>query len=193
LQPFINYYYLPSRDEYLQRQGLERFEEIQASPRFAELDAYSRAAVTALLDKGISNLTAEEETHYLTSAGELINRVLGLGDNRESDQDRELAIRREADEAVLALLRYGAMDRRRDDIEPTFDSSYQWIFEQPVSDRWVNFPEWMVDGSGLYLIVGKEASGKSTLMKYISTHIQTTDCLNRWAQPAPLVVAAFYF
>lgn len=49
----------------------------KASPRFAELDAYSRAAVTALLDKGRSNLTAEEETHYLTSAGELINRVLG--------------------------------------------------------------------------------------------------------------------
>jgi hypothetical protein len=171
----------------------KRFEAIQASPRFANLDAYSKAAVAALLDQGNSRLPAEEETHYVTSAGELINRVLGLGDDGESGREKELAIRREADDAVLALLRYGAMDRRRDDIEPTFDSSYRWIFGQPVGDRWVNFPEWMVDGSGLYLIAGKEASGKSTLMKYISTHIQTTDCLNRWAQPAPLVVAAFYF
>ncbi|KAH6838591.1 hypothetical protein B0I37DRAFT_241098 [Chaetomium sp. MPI-CAGE-AT-0009] len=179
--------------DYVQRKNEERFDEIQASPRFAELDAYSRAAVTALLDQGKSNLTTEEETHYITSAGQLINRVLGLGENRESDREREASIRRNADDAVLGLLRYGAMDRRRDEIEPTFDSSFQWIFEKPVDDRWADFPEWMVDGSGLYVIVGKEASGKSTLMKYISTNTRTADYLTRWARPIPLVVTTFYF
>ncbi|KAK3295252.1 uncharacterized protein B0H64DRAFT_459171 [Chaetomium fimeti] len=170
----------------------ERFDEIQASPRFAELDAYSKAAVTALLAQGKSNLTTEEETHYLTSAGELINRVLGPGNNGEPDREREFAIRREADGAVLRLLQYGAMDRRKDDIEPTFGSSFQWIFEEPVNERWTNFPEWMADGSGLYLITGKEASGKSTLMKYISTQPQTTPAPGLKSQEEGLLRSLLY-
>lgn len=62
-----------------------------------------------------------------------------------------------------------------------------------MDDRWASFPQWMVNGSGLYLITGKEASGKSTLMKYVSTHARTAECLTEWARPVPLVVAAFYF
>lgn len=170
-----------------------RSAEAQASPRFAELDAYSKAAVIALLDQADCSLTTEQEANYVTSAGELINRVLGPGESNEPDQERELAIRREADTAVLELLRYAAMDRRRSDIGQTFASSCQWIFEKPVNDEWVDLPEWLSSGSGLYLIAGKEASGKSTLMKYILTHPQTVECLKRWAQSDCLATAGFYF
>ncbi len=138
-------------------------------------------------------MTPEEETNYLSSAGELINRVLGPGTSGEPDLERESAIRREADATVLELLRYTAIDHRRGNIEQTFDSSCRWIFEKPPNDEWVDLPEWLAAGAGIYLIAGKEASGKSTLMKYIFTRPQTIERLTSWQQSDRLAVAAFYF
>jgi hypothetical protein len=44
-----------------------------------------------------------------------------------------------------------------------------------------------------FMITGKPGSGKSTFMKFITSHEQTRSALNTWSAKRKLVVASFYF
>ncbi|KAK4444466.1 hypothetical protein QBC34DRAFT_282585, partial [Podospora aff. communis PSN243] len=53
--------------------------------------------------------------------------------------------------------------------------------------------QWLTYGEGIFHVSGKAGSGKSTLMKSISSDAETTHCLREWAGDKTLVVASFFF
>ncbi|KAI1816650.1 hypothetical protein GGS20DRAFT_537131 [Poronia punctata] len=71
-------------------------------------------------------------------------------------------------------------------MEGEADGQTQYMMEDRL------FP-WLRDGRGVFHISGKAGSGKSTLMKHISTHARTRHHLEEWAGQRKLVYAAFYF
>jgi hypothetical protein len=179
--------------------GQNSVDDVQASPRFQRLDPPDKSALIALLSQCRDDSTPEEWNRYYTSAGQLLNRVLGIGAQRQSGvvmdeaRDKERQIREKTHGALMALLHQGCVDERRRDIGKASEESLRWVFEEPVDRRRGGIPEWLATGSGLYLISGTEASGKSTLMSHILTNRQTKKYLEDWASPHKLVEASFFF
>jgi hypothetical protein len=85
------------------------------------------------------------------------------------------------------------METRRTQIADAFATSCGWVYEESNNGKWENLSTWLTSDSGVYLIVGNEASGKSTLMKYIYAHEKTRALLKDWAHPDEFVTAAFFF
>ncbi len=118
--------------------------------------------------------------------------------------------RERAQSQFLASLEYDGMIDRESRIATAHESTFRWVFRdtrslEPSSRvmRWSNMQEWFESEDQLYWITGKAGSGKSTLMKYLSTPTSETSeehrtlrChpyLKKWAGSLKLVVATFYF
>ena len=100
---------------------------------------------------------------------------------------------------ILQSLEFDGMVTRRDGIVDAFPDTFEWLFD-PLTDSGVNdtasssFTHWLgSETNEAFWITGKPASGKSTLMKFISNHRSRDVHLQRWATDHPLLVAAFYF
>ncbi|ORY17482.1 hypothetical protein BCR34DRAFT_437838, partial [Clohesyomyces aquaticus] len=96
----------------------------------------------------------------------------------------------------LDSLSYDEMFVRHGQISDAFHETFKWLFEPPQEQTsWDNFTAWLRnnDGQRTYWISAKPGSGKSTLMKYIASHIETDTELRAWAAGSPLVRASFYF
>jgi hypothetical protein len=52
---------------------------------------------------------------------------------------------------------------------------------------------WLLSGTGIFHVIGKPGSGKSTLMKFIYNHGHTKRLLNTWSENKKLVLAHFFF
>lgn len=78
------------------------------------------------------------------------------------------------------------MNHRFQEIEPSFQGSYQWIF-----DHGPKFIDWLKSNEGIYWISGKAGSGKSTTMKYICQH----HLMQRYIGPSrgQVVLIKFFF
>ncbi|KAK4552316.1 hypothetical protein LTR86_010487 [Recurvomyces mirabilis] len=88
---------------------------------------------------------------------------------------------------MVAGLGFTGMRDREEHIEPAAAKTFQWIFEQP------EFTNWLGQGPSLHWITGKAGSGKSTLMKFISTHPQTTQLLDSTYGRDKYTIGSFYF
>ncbi|KAJ2897694.1 hypothetical protein MKZ38_004471 [Zalerion maritima] len=164
----------------------DKINQVQASPQYLELDAHGKAVLDTLLLQYRQSISSEEAARYFAAGGRFIN---GL-----QSPAAETKTVRDVGEALLEVLRYKVMESRRDDIAKEFQSSCKWVFEDnPPGSRWTSLPDWLANGSGVYLIEGHEASGKSTMMKYIFTNDQTHTHLQTWAGPDSLVATAFFF
>jgi hypothetical protein len=93
---------------------------------------------------------------------------------------------------LLRSLEFAEMSTREEHVASAHDETFEWIFEK-TETSWSNFARWLEDGTGLYWIAGKAASGKSTLMKYIVHHEKTISLLRAWTGDAEPIVASFYF
>ncbi|OIW22738.1 hypothetical protein CONLIGDRAFT_147820 [Coniochaeta ligniaria NRRL 30616] len=184
------------REELRENRRHEWIQELKTSPQFERLDPYSKAVVTALLKQRGPGSTKKELNRYMAAAGQSINRALGREVATTTGPDLETsgedAIRAGVNGAVLEILQYRAMDHRRSDIDNAFDSSLKWAYQTPLDQRWTDLPAWLARGEGVYLIAGNEASGKSTMMKYILTNDVTLACLREWAGSEALVMASFF-
>jgi len=75
----------------------------------------------------------------------------------------------------------------------------QWIFdaspEQPHTDDFDSFPRWLsaTGCSNTYWISGKPGTGKSTLIKFVSSHPRTAAHLRAWAKGRTLIKGSFFF
>jgi len=177
--------------------GSNLVDDIQSSPLFQQLDLFGKWALIALLSQCSDDPTPEEQSRYYNSAGQLLSRVLGIGAHpgvvMEEARDNEHRMREETHSALMALLRQGFVDERRRDIGEASEESLQWVFPDEAVEG--TLPKWLASGKGLYTISGTEASGKSTLMKYVLTDDRTSKYLEKWA-PTPanrLVKASFFF
>ncbi|KAF4456275.1 P-loop containing nucleoside triphosphate hydrolase [Fusarium austroafricanum] len=191
--------YCSTRQRHVREDDIQ---QIQESPEFQELDAYSKAVVTALLEQYLTSKNIKEAACCFTSARQLMSHIrmsvgaenvqdVGSPSNQAPTAKHERIL--EADGTLLELLQYRFMENRKATITEASASSCQWVYDAPVDGKWTSLPEWLAHGSGVYLIVGNEGSGKSTMMKYISTHEKMLTYLRRWADQSSLATAAFFF
>ena len=85
---------------------------------------------------------------------------------------------------------FAEIDDRREQVQRAHRETFRWIFQ---SDHETGFAAWLSSGDGIFWIHGKPASGKSTLMKYITQEKRLEELLDVWTGSSPLVVASFYF
>ena len=98
-------------------------------------------------------------------------------------------------ERILHKLAFRNMVDRERRISKAYRQTFEWIFCDPKSDSrpWSSFKNFLERSSKkIYWITGKPGSGKSTLMKYIRHHPQTTKLLQTWGAD-DVTQAAFYF
>ncbi|GJC94879.1 small S protein [Colletotrichum higginsianum] len=83
------------------------------------------------------------------------------------------------------------------DIKPAHKGTFEWIYSEPrlgaSGATWTNFHDWLQNDSGIYWISGKAGSGKSTLMKLVSTDERTRQPLLDWGVGSRLLILSFYF
>ncbi|KAK8121610.1 hypothetical protein PG984_010280 [Apiospora sp. TS-2023a] len=100
--------------------------------------------------------------------------------------------------AMMDGLGFSTIHVRQDAIPQNFQSTYGWIFDRrprcgPEGPMWHSFPNWLQGSSdSVYWITGKPGSGKSTMMKYIAGSTATTQYLQKWAGPLPVLAISYY-
>ena len=95
-----------------------------------------------------------------------------------------------SDQVLLLSLRFDYMAQRQATVEPAHEQTFEWILD-PSSP--VKFDDWLRFQDGIYWVMGKAGSGKSTLMKFLLNHKKTAESLRSWAEPKRLVTASFFF
>ena len=88
----------------------------------------------------------------------------------------------------------GIFDRERD-VKSNFPDTFQWILKgSSQNQKWPSLIDWLRTGSGCYWINGKAASGKSTLMRFLSQQTETREALQQWARGHEHIhIANFFF
>lgn len=91
---------------------------------------------------------------------------------------------------VLASLTFDQIQYRQKTVAKAHQATFDWALD-PLSPT--KLEPWLRTGSGIYWIKGKAGSGKSTLMKYLTTHPQTMSALRPWAGARSMITASFFF
>ncbi|KAK4201145.1 prion-inhibition and propagation-domain-containing protein [Triangularia verruculosa] len=98
---------------------------------------------------------------------------------------------------VLARLWFRKIDDRRESINHAHQRTLEWVLqpdENLTKDaQWDDLPKWLRSSSGIYWIVGKAGSGKSTLMKYLYMQSLTRTFLVEWAKGERLHICNYFF
>lgn len=99
---------------------------------------------------------------------------------------------------IRAQLWFRGMYDRETYISEAHDKTFEWVFEGQEHSRRLHlsradFATWLQDNRPIYWITGKPGSGKSTLMKFLTRHADTKQCLSKWASGTELVTFSFYF
>lgn len=86
-------------------------------------------------------------------------------------------------------LDFAERSHRYESIKDAHPTTFDWIFEKSE----LGLISWLRKGTGIYWIQGKPGSGKSTLMKFLHDHPQTSEILNQWRQGRNHTSAWFFF
>lgn len=196
----------------------ERFDRLDAANKEIAKDLVIRnasgdlglqaqiSALSALLDQAQAVITSQEQASKRAIAD--VFQQLGLVSVSQAEDTRVLAQIQKTDRQInqmisneiLESLHFTSITERLEAVDESHRTTFDWIFRR-VEDttqysegrRWGDFSNWLQSGAGLYWINGKAGSGKSTLMKYIVSHHQTSALLRRWAGNSKLCTAAFFF
>lgn len=93
-------------------------------------------------------------------------------------------------EAILKGLRFEHIRERESRVETAHKATFHWVFDQNSP---VNLGSWLRTGNGTYWIEGKAGSGKSTMMKYLLQHEETSRSLQQWANGKELFIGSHFF
>ncbi|KAJ3549344.1 hypothetical protein NM208_g548 [Fusarium decemcellulare] len=146
-----------------------------------------------LANEPSSTTDAEKSTRHQN-----IQRVMTFGNASGSEETNESTVSNQEfspiAKRVLLNLHYRMIHVRRESVSESSNGTFTWALEKPVSDQpWDSLPHWLESNQGCYWITGKPGSGKSTLMKYISSDERTLNYLRAWAGSYPLACASFFF
>jgi hypothetical protein len=119
---------------------------------------------------------------------------------------------------ILAGLRFSLTDQRFADVRDAHDNTFNWVFDgqsnensskdldsqildenssEGLDSQMLEFAntmqEWLTSQDGVFQIIGKPGSGKSTLMKFLCQHERTQALLQEWAQAKKLVFFRYFF
>jgi hypothetical protein len=169
----------------------------QQSERFQSMDGTTRSILTALLStqtdvgQGLEDIKRALRDQTLAISQLLSPFCLALEFNAECktpvedvpltkhesrsgtwNQAFEDRIRLQVAARILDTLRFPTITAREEQIQEAYPATYEWIFKDLSAgpQPWNPFADWLRIGSGVYWMNGKAASGKSTLMRYVSHH-----------------------
>jgi len=104
---------------------------------------------------------------------------------------------------LLDSIHFREMNLRSNQIADSHHGTYEWVFNESCGDRSKmspipfraadSFLEWLSNDQPLFWISGKPGSGKSTLMKFLANHKQTSAMLQRRFQVHDVCIMQFYF
>lgn len=129
---------------------------------------------TAALERGVTSASLSHE------AQEQLRALLGVS---MTARDRALQ------HHIRTSLAFPEMHERRQIVEKAHIKTFRWLVEEvdpiqirPVkADARARYIKWLGSGAGIFHIMGKPGSGKSTLMKFLSGHDRTSVELHKWA------------
>ena len=133
----------------------------------------SRAAILKAVE-------AQESQSHLSVPSSQQDSSLEASTSQRSFESASSHDERNKANSIIDSLRFSEMRVRRDEIAEAARTTFGWIF----SERSSNFQRWLRSDGSLFWITGKAASGKSTLMKFLTSHPKTVDLLLDWADPS---------
>lgn len=110
--------------------------------------------------------------------------------------------RRLREDAILSSLIFDRMTDRKRAVDNACESTFDWAFKDslPREHWWTDekpnmLRTWLSQEHGSFFVVGKAGSGKSTFMKYLTSHVRTHELLKCWARAtdSSLLVASHFF
>ncbi|KAH7313718.1 hypothetical protein B0I35DRAFT_435724 [Stachybotrys elegans] len=168
-------------------------------------EAWKRAGQPLLIefDDGFRNTVSATKAIDLPKMLALAKKIEEEGPRFESDLE------------FLDSLTFRGIRARQKGIKLAHSATFEWIFEDTPTgnscDRGEGkqlntgsqsttkakdsryFSRWLKKEGGIFWIHGKPGSGKSTLMKFISSHDKTKRKLEQWAYPKQVQMAHYYF
>lgn len=146
--------------------------------KFSSIDDVKFQRVQSILDRWI------EEMPKLRPLSDV-----SMGLDREISRIPDGLIFDEQYQECLKSLDFVEARKRAQDVEATFEETYDWLF-----DRQMSFCDWLEGKhtSTTYWIQGKPGSGKSTAMKFILNHPSTLKLLEAYDRGS-WVVAGYFF
>lgn len=183
---------------------------VRNDERLGSLETYLQTIICTILD-GNSEMTEkiDQSTQIFTQLqmnhyDEIMTAISALSGPTQTTSQRitvevlaDLAAGRAAltERFILQSLAFRDLRAREESIDPAHASTFQWTLREDSQEnvKWSNFAQWLLAGDGIYWIRGKAASGKSTLMRFLTEAPETKDMLRKWAGNSRLHVASFYF
>jgi hypothetical protein len=108
-----------------------------------------------------------------------------------------------------SFLKFEEFAEREETIPEAHKRTFEWAYhrgrptqhdpvvtpEKPPQPKpqWDNFTDWLKGSQDAYWITGKPGSGKSTLMKFLSSDQRTKDAALEWSGESTMVSAGFFF
>ncbi|KAL6358933.1 hypothetical protein LRP88_09128 [Fusarium phalaenopsidis] len=90
---------------------------------------------------------------------------------------------------ILDSLRQSATEIRGRNVLEAYPGTFEWMLNPNAA----GFYQWLTSMNGLFWVAGKPGSGKTTLMKFISSHPLTREALQQWAGGNACVVVDHFF
>lgn len=98
---------------------------------------------------------------------------------------------------ILRSLHYTTIKERQHRIPEAYIETFTWIFKGSSPDQscQIKFVDFLQGAGNLFWVQGKPGSGKSTLMKFLSSHAETRLHLEQWASGSErkLLLASHFF
>lgn len=94
-----------------------------------------------------------------------------------------------SDHQLLGSLWFKALGERKANVAKSYKDTFSWVLNPESPTK---FEPWLRRENGVYWIMGKAGSGKSTLMKFLLNHPKTIEALKSWAEGKELVVTSFF-
>lgn len=185
---------------------------LQLSDRFNELDGKCQAAILDLLtNREASEKQLQDHTFAVSRLFERTQEVVieqhnetrkklasstihsqGIIDSLQKFKDD---MGNNFEKVVLRSLDFPARTDRFNGVSDAYGDSFKWIYRPSKSNGTLNsFAMWLKKSDGgIYWVNGKAASGKSTLMRWLSRDAETRRLLAEWAGSLPVVIATCFF
>ncbi|KAM0421002.1 hypothetical protein ACHAPT_011245 [Fusarium lateritium] len=167
----------------------------QDSSKLEQLEAHMKQLKKGVEVQAIGDGAVKQLNHLLGIHDDVLNAIY---------QDR-----------ILRSLQFEEMHDRDDRVQDPYENTFKWVLEDE-NDLTVDgnpstsfrhgddcrkmkmqsrnkLLSWLSSPTSIFHLSGKLGSGKSTLMKFLSTHPRTRTELKKWAGDRTLVRANFFF
>ncbi|KAL8830632.1 MAG: hypothetical protein Q9170_005650 [Blastenia crenularia] len=180
----------------IERRDHQVVESLERSTAARTLDQASLRVLQALKEnKDVFDASLAHQTQIFTGTiAKIGDSVERASSSSHVDRDKQWLLKMYVIPAMIEGLRFPGMTDRYENVAEAHGQTFSWIFT-PADGRqpWDSFTSWLEEGTSIYWIMGKAASGKSTLMRSILEHPELDKHLKLWAEDRSLQVHKFYF